>query len=100
MRGSLQHPTVLDKASFVIYKSSNFVNYKSSVLLVVDGRREVKRAHYNTVVLIITILLIGHFFFFLWFTSTSQVKSLKTVTFVLPHLAPNSSREILVSREY
>lgn len=99
MRGSLQHPTVLDKASFVIYKSSNFVNYKSSVLLVVDGRREVKRAHYNTVVLIITILLIGHFFF-LWFTSTSQVKSLKTVTFVLPHLAPNSSREILVSREY
>lgn len=38
------------------------LNHKSSVLPVVDRKREMKRAHYNTVMLIITILLIDHFF--------------------------------------
>lgn len=49
-----------------------------------------KRAHYNTMVLIITILLIGHIF--LRLILHPQVKSLKTVALALPHLAPNSSR--------
>lgn len=47
---------------------------------------------------ITTILLICQFF--LRFTSTSQMKSLKTFVLALPHQAPNSSLEILVPGEY
>lgn len=89
---------MLDKASFVIYKSSNFVNYKSSVLLVVDGRRGEESTLQHHGADYYYLLLIGHIFSKV--NSTSQVKSLKTVALALPHLAPNSSREILVPREY
>lgn len=49
-------------ASCLCWIEHPLLNHKSSVLPVVDRRREMKRAHYNTVMLIITILLIGHFF--------------------------------------
>lgn len=87
MRGSLQHPTVLDKASFVIYKSSNFVNYKSSVLLVVDGRRgEGTLQHHGA-----DYYYTSHWscFFLIQFYIPGEITE-NYLLLTLPHLAPNS----------